>query len=801
MTGSASFKLSLLARRRHLPPLPGQSSNTDFGFIWDACPMPVGGSCYVVEFDSRSMVTIIAYVDGRGGVYLVDRPIEGDPDGDPVFAIVPDEEDRSGNVYMRGPVSGLRRAGRYRGSLRGSMREVSDRETWNSTRSLTYRPFVASMFLRYCVLGRSEDELPPLLMGFDLSSHELDHEVDLFASFKTESIADAVDAVLFRLGEQDSPAGIERFAQRVLSEVDAQRLRAISPRVEMSLAYIESMRGFYVNFNHEEASPGDAALIFQFEFAMNRILHVLEALGIGLEPACTSPSEAACSIMDQRALRGITGAVERLLASLNAPNRLGRPGTRGCAPGGEWDVRTRFAQLGESINTVVRFWYDMRCNVDDGVMLVRYLVPVEGEMPRSLFGRGRGLWREVGAGERVDVARELAARMALLVAAAAFASGFQISRVLVEQQDITSSAVIRTYDIPRAGFMAELVDLAYEVDGVSLREPRVLGALERYAYSGEVPAINSAETLSAPREDGRTLPEGLRGTLYADFASELEVMEDPDDPLMGRLAGIRRRLDGGAADAEGALGGFLDGMEARCAAAELLSDRPFKAVFCENYLGRVLLPLEEGDGEMRFGRLPDALYFARYEVCVRLMRRFDYEGALSEARGLVDMAPTSMQAHYVLINVLASLQMYQEVIEVCRHALRVAYDRESIAYLMYRIAFAFWRVGDAETALACYRLVPEGRNVSDVANEEMEMLMAQRGLSAPPSFAEAVSRLERAGVPIAPTPEVSARVADAAVLLADGGFFFLAGRCVYHMWNLSGRDELSVVQRSFGPQW
>ena len=37
------------------------------------------------------------------------------------------------------------------------MREQSDRETWNSTRSLRYGEFMASMFLRYVIFADSEN--------------------------------------------------------------------------------------------------------------------------------------------------------------------------------------------------------------------------------------------------------------------------------------------------------------------------------------------------------------------------------------------------------------------------------------------------------------------------------------------------------------------------------------------------------------------------------------------------------------------------------------------------------------------
>ena len=90
MSGSTSFRLPFLARRKHLPALPGQRSGTTYGVIWDAWNMPVKGSCYIVEFERGSQVSIIAYVNESGGAYQVSCPISREPDGEPDFALEPE---------------------------------------------------------------------------------------------------------------------------------------------------------------------------------------------------------------------------------------------------------------------------------------------------------------------------------------------------------------------------------------------------------------------------------------------------------------------------------------------------------------------------------------------------------------------------------------------------------------------------------------------------------------------------------------------------------------------------------------
>lgn len=294
----------------------------------------------------------------------------------------------------------------------------------------------------------------------------------------------------------------------------------------------------------------------------------------------------------------------------------------------------------------------------------------------------------------------------------------------------------------------------------------------------------------------RVLPESLRSLLLADTAAELEVMEDSEDPHVKRVVELRELVHTDPAAAAKGFAKLVDELEATCALEELAATGPVESQFCENYLARLLLSLTEDDGDIRVLRVPDALYFAQYELCNLYTQAGDLEALLPQARKLYDMAKSSMQAHFSLINVLAQLERFDEVVEVGKHAARLAHDRASIGYLFYRIAFAYWNLGDRQMALACYRLIPRGEEIEPTAQEEMRALMAEMEVSEPPSFEDAVATVERAGIALPPTEEVSNFIADLAVLLVDNGFFFLGTRCVYQMWHARGSDDLSVLSRS-----
>lgn len=256
-------------------------------------------------------------------------------------------------------------------------------------------------------------------------------------------------------------------------------------------------------------------------------------------------------------------------------------------------------------------------------------------------------------------------------------------------------------------------------------------------------------------------------------------------------------------DRDGAVAGFIElvgELEASCAAAELLSDRPMRSEFCESYLGRIVVPLTVDDPETRIHRVPDALFFAQYELGDAYFRAGDLDRALVEARKLLDMAATSMQAHFMMVNVLARMERFQEVAEVVRHGARVSYDRESLAYLYYRGAFAFWALGERETALALYCLIPHGGHLGELAQAEMQPLMAEMDRTERPGIEEVAAVVRSAGLAMPPDQAVVDQISDAAVLLADNGFFHLANRCVRGMWHIMGHDELGVVSRSLLPE-
>ena len=814
MAAPSTYKLGLLAHKKKFPRMPEQHDDTVYGIVWGLFGKDARESCYLVRFVQKAQVELLAYVNVAGEVFKTAEPASSaNLPQEPDMQLILDEGDsKNGMVTVKGEDGILRMLCYFDGSPEGTMRERSESKTWNSTRSMVYGEFMASMFLRYVILAAR-----PIPSGADgvaeaagatgshdqLQAEKLDEPVELFAGFDVTPLGDSVEALLYRLGKSEHSSGLELFAKRLLGEAKPERLATIAARGNASLANIERTQSFYINYDPSSLDQAEADYLISFETALNRLRYVLEQMGAGLQPATMSPSESGCSLIDQVGFTSTTGLVATLLKHAGEENPFNCPGTVTCKPGGEWDVRTRFAAAAESMNVMTRLDYTYDSNAAEGVMAVRFMGTRASQLPLSAYDQTADAWCEFDGTSRALMAQEHDARIAVALAAAAFCAGASIKACYVGATDPMSEAqdLRAVYGFERGRFMAEIVPLAERLNGVSLAGQPCFGELKAHFAADDLPEVSAPDCRAMPRDDTRELPPALRDLLLADRASELEVMEQPDDPYTARLVELRDRIPDDPQGAAEGLAKLVEELEAACTVQELVATGPVQSQFCENQLGRIVFPVLESDRSLRILRAPDALYFAQFELCNMFAQHDDFERALPEARKLYDVARTSMQAHYALINVLAHLERFEEIIEVARHGLRIATDRESIGYLFYRLAFAYWNCDKRELALACYRLVPRGEHISASAEEELQGLMFEMGIAEPPTFNDAVETLERSGLNLPPTPRVRAQIADAAVLLTDNGFYYLAVRCVYQMWRTRGSDELGALNRSLAGKW
>lgn len=481
MAERPTYKLRFLDPKKRFPVMPEQPAGRSYGVVWKLFGEDPHESCYAVEFVGKSHVSLLGYVSVSGEVYKVDRPVnEVSLSNDPDMELVLDESDSSiGEIMVREASGAMRACARTVGSPEGPMREQSDHETWNSARSLPYGEFMASMFLRYVIFANSESAIANTagVDGLDADMQnvvdkiklvKLPEPVEVFLGFNTSPLPDAIETLLYRVDHAENPSGIERYAATLMSEIDLPRLRTIAAKSEMSLARIDRSKLFYLNFDRSLLDQDEIDMLLAIECRLNRLSGILERIGAGLVPAASSPSLEGCALFDSWHIAKTTNDVPRLLDTASSDNPWGKPGTVACQPGGEWDVRTRFARIVEALNVVTRLDYTYRVNVAEGIMLVRFGQSVVDAMPQREYDAQDDAWRELDEDTRAIWAAEHDARVALTLAAACFAAG-----------TCTRAAMCRLLlpTVSRASALSQRISLgARPIWPIACLSPRILRA-------------------------------------------------------------------------------------------------------------------------------------------------------------------------------------------------------------------------------------------------------------------------------------------------------------------------------------
>lgn len=617
-----------------------------------------------------------------------------------------------------------------------------------------------------------------------------------FFDLGRDSLPDIIDLLGFYVHEQADPTGFQRYAYRLFSELDLKTLRGLYDAQRISLERDRRRNAYTITYDRAFVTPAEELVLLQAETIVNRLVRLEDRLD------GADPSEEVCSFLDLHAFQQVTGVVSRIFK--NAETAVGFSGGMGSvrsAPGGEWDVRTRIASACDAFSPITRLDQRFSCNAAEGLVAMEFVAPSQLSMPHSLYDEGFGRWRAVDESERVQLAHEYSCRIALVLAAEAFSAGLPVKRCSVEALDPVHGRTLFTLEFERSHFLQVYTSLARTLTRQPLTGLSCSRALEFERGANVLPEDCAKDRRWIKlSDDDRPLPESLRNLLMADTMRELDVMEPDTSPSMLRFERLYTLIWIDPGRAVGELEQFVAELEAGCAATELEDPGRIQVQHCDSQMERVLLPLTKPDRSVRIRRAPDALFYAQCELARLYMGMGEYELALTEAQRLVDLAPASSEVYFILVNALARLELYEDEVEACKNGMRVAYSRSSTAYFYYRAAFAYWNLGEYETALACYAMVPAGEQISVPAQEEMGTLLKRMGRASPPSPLEAEGELERAGVPMPLTDEVFNQIGDAAVLLCDNGFFWLAQACVEYLQSVTESPQLEMVVKSLRPR-
>ena len=645
---------------------------------------------------------------------------------------------------------------------------------------------------------------------------------DVLAEFTATPLPDAIDGLLFRVSMADpadpaSSSGFDAYAARLLSEAEAPNLRAIAVEHPVELRRLNTTGLFWSIFDDSTISAGNRGTILRVESVLDRLALISKILeGDEGTAYVSATTEGACSELDWQVLRSIANDANEYLTAADRDNKLnaqyGTTGTRG----GNWDLSTRLAAACEAMVLPFRLEYRFACDAATGTIVTDVSLPTPDVFPKSRFNGATGQWVDCTA-QRPAAAAAYALRLAALIAAAAFGTSVGITRVVVNgREGSIAGPTVLSLEFGRIPFtmgaMAKIRSGEFFAPATECDPAALFDMLRLTQFAADIddggnlqPVEPVTVELSVPftpvAEDTRPVPEDLRGVLHADIVSDLNVMSEQDADLAARYRAIMEEKDDSLLLAVAQLEDIVAETSTEATADVVADDlaqpaEPWRVLYCENVFARYLTSLVESDPSVRYVRASDIGQAARSSLSRIYRDMGDLDAAEAQARACIELAPTSAPAYNDLITCFAEGDHYDRIIDVAREALRVAVTGNDIAYVYYRLAFAYWQTGRLPEALACYLRVPESSPMGEAALRERNDLVSEMGNSVPGSDWDPTACLRTAGVPLAPLDDVMEVVGRALIELVDASMPLAAAPLASLVASTQRNDILHAVAAS-----
>ena len=821
----AVIKLPLFSKTSKLAAIPGQPEGVTYAVVWDACRDPEDGFGYVAELLPGRRARVLAWLGAGGKVYSCDRPLSSLAGLRPSLELA-QWQDRKGQGAIRvpDPNGGGQPVivGEYQTTWDkryGFVNPTRDPGRFFLTRNWELRYFLAVSWLTFVHIPQTQG-IAAGTGGGRIGEVILD--------LLDGPLPDALDALIWRgTTQQGQTSGFERFAARQLVEAGAADVRAIAAEHNVTLVRLGSTSLFWLRFD-DDVSPEQRATLLAVEAALNRLWFVEWAAaaadgGTGMLHAF---DERFCVQAAQGALREISRNAVAVAQRERADNPYrtirGAEGARG----GIWDVSTRFVDTCERLKLPFRLEYRFDMDLDAGVMAVRFTVPSANAFPASRMGE-RG-WYDARAG-RPACAAAYAIRLAGLMAQVAFASSVRVMAVdVTAHEDGLAGRPLLSLGFDRTPFLMEALPPLKDgrLDNPMFDDDplAVLNVLKpvRHAvrFAGdrglcEITPLPVHASLEAKRKevwcDRRPLPEPLRGLLRADTVAELDVMHD--DAVVGDDE-VRAILE------ENEESPLIASVQLEAVLSRIgeigLDEQGRLPLYCAYPMARLIVSVDSGMGtgsvlpdaeplrsaDTRYWKAPDAAYGAHLWLSRFARQEGDADRGLAEALQCLSLAPTTARAYIEVAVCHAEQEQYAQAAETLTQGLRVALLPGDFLYMYYRLAYALWRSGRTNEAVACYTMVLREPNtaLAETARGELAELRQQIDDTRPPmAVAEAEQVLHAANIPVSPTEAALDAMAAAAVGLTDAGVPMAAHDAVWlmsrHMRNSDVYDSMAASLR------
>lgn len=787
------IKLPLFGHLEQLKPLPEQDPSRTFAISTAISPAPEGSAGYLVELNGKRNARVFAWLRSGGDAFACDGPISARPDREPEFYLRGRDGTGTATVCIDG-----------RSSVVANWKQFPehDNRVVLSGTAADLGPYE----------GPELDVDVTLAIGF-LAFYQFPTEqggqgaaggnpwrttADLLSDLRDAPYPDALDALMYR-GSVEGTVPFERLATHELVAAGAERVRAIAARHSIELRRLSSTNLFWTAAPVNDMDDADVDTLQAVEGALNRLVLLDSSLSRdGASATLASLTEEAVVKAEQAIFTSLVDEVPARLRACEERNPFAKVCGAECERGGEWDVRTRFADAAERLRAPFNFLYTFDCDVREGVFEIHASLPTVSAFPQL-----EGI-------DSAQVRSAYALRFAALLASVAFGSSVGIirTRIVLHERNETGTPLL-ALTLSRRVFSIKITAL---VKSGQLSDPRLqahdlLELLEPEEQAIALDADGGLTAVEAPApilparptmgNDTREVSPAVTDLLHVDRVCDLDIYNTDDDTLRERLNEILANTDPGDPSAIPALQDIISALDA----ADMLEDDGRRPLYCSDMVARVMAGADEpANSDLRFRKVPDTAYDARSALCRAYRELGNYEDSIRLGRELVELAPTAFTAWHSLALSCNEADRPSEAIEALFHGLLVTGNPADVAVAYYRLAFFIWQAGDAPLGLACYVMVPRNSPFGPQAMEEMGNLMRENNISTPPTRGAAESILRANNIPVAPVSALCERAAASAICLADAGFPAAAQNLVLFLSTIdtapNGRDVLSAVSRS-----
>lgn len=441
------LELNMTAKRELLDGIPDAFGGRFFGLLRSGVALPEGGSCYLAEFDSRTMARarILAYVDRYGRLFSADGPLAAPPARYPSLeaCFLEGAEGERGTLVVYAHDGSSAQVGSYlcenpgkNERFRIEQIQGAPPSDGSAGRWLSYEHFMVRPYLALLAAASQAGSARP----FDLGA--------VFSRFDSLDLFDAVNREILEvespLAEHPGQAfAAERYLAAMLHEAGIVGKTREDMAVELAggfrsvpavrlLRTVHYADTYYIDFYYADedgslvengmlaTSPETSAARFAFlrtEAALNRFLLLSAYLEEHFEGGIPAADEAFCAAAD-------AWLCDRICTQAGAPDDAPFLKSR-------WDKHLAFARSCEMLRLPYRIGYDFCSDAAAKAFGVEISCPVSDVMASRSFDEAVGGYRERSASERNGDAARYAAHAAILVAAQAFCVSSDIERVFV----------------------------------------------------------------------------------------------------------------------------------------------------------------------------------------------------------------------------------------------------------------------------------------------------------------------------------------------------------------------------------